>query len=337
LSFASNSRKRILLILALILSTVSSLSAAPGRFTSREACCENWTLSADFLAWYASQEIASIWADVITIGDNTSSWKAPSFHFKWDYGFRVGISRELNHDQWITSLNWTWFRTSARQSIPSKELARIGPEFDAAFLSNDTPSSMNASWSLLFNMFDWQIGRDFCVSNGLYLHLYLGLKGGWINQSIHANYFDLTISDLLTDESGREHLKNNFFGVGPLGGVNTTWVVYRCTPYFINLFGDFSMATMWGTWSCSDTYNNTVPIEYSVNTKRTELGALMFRGFMGLGWDVDLHGGKSHLSFRLGYESQIWLNQLQIATFQLQRLHSDLTFQGVTFNCHYDF
>lgn len=308
----------------------------PNCSTRRQVCCDGWAVSADFLAWFASEEVESIWADDIILGNNASTWKAPGFNFKWDYGFRFGIGYDLVRDQWDTALNWTWFRTDATHTIPSHPIARLGPEFFAAFLSGDTPQSMRAKWSLLFNMFDWELGRSYWISDNLSLRPFLGLKGGWINQSIHTQYNNLTINKVLTNNVGREHIKNNFWGIGPLGGLNTLWKVRDFGCHFFNLFGDFSMATMWGTWDCSDVYKNTVSVKYSVNTNKSTLGALMFRGFMGIGWEADF-ACKSRFTAKLGYEMQFWLNQLRIATFQLQRLHHDLTLQGVTFNCRIDF
>lgn len=313
------------------------VNGLPNTSTRTQSSSSGWAVSADFLAWYASEEVGSIWADVITVGDNSSTWRAPGFKFKWDYGFRLGTGYDLVYDQWDTALYWTWFRTEARHTIPSQLDTRIGPEFDAGFLNGDIPQSLSAKWSLLLNMFDWELGRSYWVSKSLSLRPFLGLKGGWIHQPIHAHYYNLTIDSVPTSNSGREHVKNNFWGIGPLGGVNTKWRVRNFGSHFFNFFGDFSMATLWGTWNCGDVYKNTVSRKFSVNTKRSTLGALMFRGFMGIGWDVDFRSGRSHFAAKLGYETQIWLNQLRIATFQLQRLHTDLTLQGVTFNVRFDF
>lgn len=296
----------------------------------------NWIFSADLLAWFASEEVASIWADVITIGNNTSSWEAKDFNFRWDYGFRIGTGYSL-HNQWDTELYWTLFNTDAKHTIDFNPNATISPEFFAAFLSGNTPHSIKAKWSLILNMFDWELGRSYWVSKELFWRPFLGIKGGSINQSIHGEYYNLTINHVLTKNSGREHLKNNFWGIGPLGGINTKWRVRNFRSHFFDFFGDFSIATMWGTWICSDIYKNTASQISTVSMKDSTLGALMFRGFMGVELNVDFHRCKSHFATKLGYEMQLWLNQLRIATFQLQRLHDDLTLQGITFNCRLDF
>ncbi len=312
------------------------------KIPSAEDSENNWTLSADFLAWFASEEIASIWSDVITITPSTSTWALPSFNFKWDYGFRIGAGRNLKYDQWDTAFHWSWFRTDANHEIPSQANTSVGAEFDAGFLAGvlnfTSPDSMSAKWSLLFNMFDWELGRRCLVSNDLSMRPFLGLQGGWINQSIHAKYYDLIVLEIFkTTNSASEQLKNNFWGIGPLVGINTKWRICDFGSNFFDFFGDLSTAMMWGTWECRDFYKNTFLESYSVDTKNASLGALMLRGFWGLGWEVSMRGGKSHFSAKLGFETQLWLNQLRIATFQLQRLHHDLTLQGITFNCQFDF
>ncbi len=186
-------------------------------------------------------------------------------------------------------------------------------------------------------MFDWELGQNYWISKGLLLRPFLGIKGGWINQSIHGEYFDLTISSVLTSNSGSERLKNNFWGIGPLGGLNSKWRVFNFGSIFFDFFGDVSMATMWGTWINTDVYKNSISKTYSVNMDNSNLGALMFKGFMGIELNVNFNTDKSHFATKLGYEMQIWLNQLRLATFQLQRLHGDLTLQGLTFNCRFDF
>ncbi len=301
-----------------------------------------WTISADFLTWFASEEVASIWADITTVQSNATSLKLPGFDFQWDYGFRIGAGRNLEHDQWDTAFYWSWFRTDAKHAQPSQPNTSLSAEFDAAFLAQLTevssPQSMSVQWSLLFNMFHWELGKSYWASKHISIRPFLGLQGGEINQSIEAKYYDLIVDIFFpTNNSAKERLKNDFWGIGPLGGLNTQWRLCQLTSSAFDLFSHFAVATMWGNWTCSDVYKNTLSQSYSVKTENNALGALMFRGFLGIGWNVDLYQGKSHFLAKIGYETQIWTNQLRIATFQIQRLHHDLTLQGITINAQFDF
>ncbi len=42
----------------------------------------------DVMAWFASEEVSSIWANVIAQDNDAVNINVPSFDFKWDYGFR---------------------------------------------------------------------------------------------------------------------------------------------------------------------------------------------------------------------------------------------------------
>jgi hypothetical protein len=163
------------------------------------------------------------------------------------------------------------------------------------------------------------------------------LKGGYIHQPIEISYLDIVTKDDLTQYSGQEHLKNNFWGVGPAGGVNTAWMLSNFRSHFISLFGDFCVATMWGRWTCSDVYNTTLGTSYVVDMKNSSLGTLMCSGFLGMGWDAYFNECSSCFHLKLGYEMQIWINQFRLSTFQLQRLHGDLTLQGLTLKCAFEF
>jgi len=295
-------------------------------------------ISADFLVWFASQEASAVWADVIEIGFNTSSFGVPDFRFGWDLGFRLGAGYHFAYDEWDTQLHWTWFRTEddQSQSVPVGS-GTIHPELFAADLSDDDAQSAKIKWSLLFNMFDWELGRSYWVSKGLSLRPFIGLKGGWIYQALRVKYKHLTINNVLTANSAVEHAKNSFWGAGPLGGIATQWKLRDFSTHYPSLFGDFSAATLWGSWECTDNYKNTADAKVTVNMNKLRLGGLMLRGFMGLGWDVAIHQGASHFAARLGYEMQLWVNQLRLPTSQLVPLHGDLTLQGMTFNCRFDF
>ncbi len=298
---------------------------------------------ADFLVWFASEEPSSAWGSIAGSTFNpliVDTFEAKGISFGWDFGFRVGAGTKLKYDHWDTQLYWSWFRTIAHSSIPTTN-SLILPEFFGGFVNGDHAKNGKLHWTLLFNMCDWELGRRYEIGKRLSLRPFLGLKGGWINQTIRSlwqvNAREVQGVTLPVDYSAKEDLKNNFWGIGPSVGVNSMWNLVHFESHALNLFGDFSTAMMRGTWMCKDRYSNPTPYEIFVNMKNTSLGALMMRGFLGFGWDAYWNREKYHFAAKLGYEMQLWLNQLRIPTFQQIRLHGDLSLQGGTFNCRFDF
>jgi hypothetical protein len=299
---------------------------------SEEQNKNNFGLSFDFLNWYSSQEPSAIFADVIS----SSSWDARGFQLKWDLGFRAGLGYQFLNDNWDIKLDWTWFETDKTNNISFEENASITPEFFAAFLSGNKPQKMSVKWRVLLNAFDLKLGKKYWLEDLFFFRFFLGIKNAFINQAIHGRYFDLIINDIKTNNLGNEKVKNDFWGIGPLAGVDTKWKIKNLKNYFFNIFFDFSLATMWGDFKVSDLYKDITKTS-SVNSKNSNLGGLSFRGFTGIEWNVFFNKNKSEFTTKIGYETQIFFNQLRIATFQLQRLHNDLTFQGITFNLGFDF
>lgn len=293
---------------------------------------EEWSVSAEALVWYPSEDIASIWADVITVGKNKSSWKACGFDFRWDTGFRLGLQKKCAVQGWDTSIYWTWFQTSSKNKISFTPNSTISPEFFAAFLSGNTPKNMQGQWGLLLNILDLEIGWSNWAHERCLFRPFIGLKGGWIHQMIQVRYGDLIIQEIPTTLAAKERVKNHFWGIGPEIGIESKWRLGRIHGHSFFLLGHFSVATLYGDWSCKDTYQNEASQKSSVTTNHATMGAVMCQGFLGLGWE-----GLRRFRARFGFESQIWMNQLRIATFQLQRLHHDLTLQGLTLGCTCDF
>lgn len=295
---------------------------------------------ADFLFWYASEETSSTWASdaIITLNDAgvVDIFNVKSFTFDWDFGFRIGAGYTFSYDRWDTQLYWSWFRTKAGDTRTEGDILS---QFFGGFINGDIAQSAQLQWKLLYNMFDWELGRSYWISKGLSLRPFVGLKGGWIHQNLQSQWHVTERDDSGTiipvNYDATENLKNNFWGIGPSGGINTKWKLGPSDAQFFNVFGDFSTAMLWGTWICKDIYTNPTPTTISTNMNNVHLGGLMLRGFMGFGWDVDFL--KSHFNARLGYEMQFWINQLRLPTFQQLRLHGDLTLQGGTFNCRFDF
>ncbi len=305
---------------------------------------------ADLLVWTARESGSDNWAEVIYADGSTTTCNIRDVRFGWDPGFRVGVGYGMRHDQWDTQLYYTWFRTEGNDRVSNRPGSVYSSYIGNFYVDNPTGAGISGvayqkakiDWMLHFNIFDWELGRAFWVSKALSLRPFIGLKGGWIHQSIHTTWHNPNLSlpqyaGATPFDTGKEHLTNNFCGVGPCGGLNTKWNLYVRPTSLLNLFGDFSGAIMWGRWSFGDQYKNDIHQKVTIKTAPFSSGASMFRAMMGLGWDASFNRERFWFSTRIGYEMQFWLNQLQFYSFDTGRLSNVLTLQGGTLEFRFDF
>jgi hypothetical protein len=321
-----------------------SINALPNTSARFHPNSKDVDLFANLIVWTAKEAGADCWAEVITSNQSESSDDIREVHFGWNAGFRIGVGYGAKHDQWDTQIYYTWFRTQGKDSVSS------GPgTVHSSFLGNfyvdnvngaglSGPSYQKASidWTIHFSMFDWELGRNFWASKSLALRPFLGIKGGWIHQSIRSKWQHPNLSGDKFFNSGIESLKNNFWGIGPEAGINTHWNLFANQSQFY-LFGNFSGALMWGHWSFDDQFRNDIQQKVSINLQNINGGASMLRTLMGFGWDIYIIQNRYRFSSKLAYEMQFWLDQLQFYSFTGGRLVNELTLQGGTLEFCFDF
>jgi len=292
---------------------------------------------ANIIAWSAQEAGADCWAEVITRNASSISDDIQQVNFNWNVGFRIGMGYGMSHDQWDTQVYYTWFHTRGKDHASQQ-----GAEVHSAFLGNfyvenskgaglSGPyyESASINWTIHFNMFDWELGRNFWTTKSLALRPFIGLKGGWIHQFINSQW-NHPISPLTTPFNvGIENIKNNFWGIGPEVGINTKWVLHNEHNDVFSIFGDLSGAIMWGHWSFSDGYQNDIQQQVIVDLQPVNSGAYMVKAFAGLEWEIT-HKTNFQFSTKLGYEMQFWLDQLQFYSFTGGRQDNLLTLQGGT-------
>jgi len=305
----------------------------------------DFDIFANLLVWTAKEAGADCWAEAITSTSSSISNDLKEVHFGWDPGFRVGIGYGMKRDQWDTQLYYTWFYTRGTDhvsggpgTIHSTFLGNFYIDnFSGSGITGPAYQSASIDWKIRFNIFDWELGRNFWVSKALALRPFIGVKGGWIDQSIHSKWRNPHLSGAEFFNVGTENLKNNFWGIGPSAGINTQWVLFANQSQFFSLFGDFSGAMMWGHWSFSDVFKNDIHQKVTVGPQSINSGASMFRLFMGFKWDANFKQARYRFSTKLGYEMQFWLDQLQFYSFTGGRLDNELTLQGGTLEFCFNF
>lgn len=284
---------------------------------------------ADALYWHASETVD--WAFTIAPNGNFERTRYRTLSFGWDPGFRVGLGYNMHHDQWDTRFYYTWFKTD----ITDHASGAITSAFLAARLSLLEPfETGKIRLHLLYNMFDWDLGRSFLVSKYLSLRPYIGAKGGWINQEIHLKWTKPILGNLLL---ASENVQNNFRGGGPKGGVSGKWILGNAARRAFSIVGNFAAAYMWGHWTLRDVYTDNLSTKDSIQMKDRNFGSFMVQALLGLGWDFNFDKNRSHFALKVGYEIEDWLNQFQVFSDASGTQNSDLVLQGLTVDLRLDF
>lgn len=300
-----------------------------------------WDIFTDVLVWSA-QETCSDWAFVVAppfasppaapiTGNFEANLKA--VNFDWNVGLRTGVSYTFERDYWDTRLYYTWYRTSGSSHLNPQPGLVIQSQFIATDFLLTLPgfsTSFNGAkvkWNILFNMFNWDLGRIFYLGQSLSLRPYIGLQGGWIHQNIISEWFH---SNTPFPYDAREKIKHHFWGIGPDLGVNTKWNFWKNPRHALSLYGDFGLVFMWGHWSVNEVAHTTAGVT-TINTQPDrDMGSLTFKGSAGFVWNVRLNKNWSLFTFKLGYEFQLWTQQLQFFQHFSGILNNALLLQGVT-------
>ena len=307
--------------------------------------CASFDLFADLLVWCAKESGTDHWAQVIETDGTSTVCDIRNIEFGWNAGVRVGAGYGMEHDQWDAQGYFTWFKTEGHDQASGGPGSVFSSFLGNFYVNNSSGAGLSGvayqrasiDWTIDFNMFDAELGRKYWVSQALSVRPFVGLKGGWIHQSIDTKWVTPEVPAPVIFGVGKEDLKNDYWGIGPSGGMSLGWNLAERSYGSFDLFGDFSGAVMWGRWSFGDEYENDRGSRVAIDFSPIESASAMLRSLMGLSWDAYFNGGRSHFTAKLGYEMQFWLNQLQFYSFETGRLSNPLTLQGGTLEFRFDF
>jgi len=262
--------------------------------------------------------------------------------FQWSPGFRLGLGHVLKNNGWDTAFYYTHYQTNGTDQARVSSGGIFSPFLGNFFVNNTSGGSITASpnygsanikWKFFFNTFDLELGRRFKIDKLLQLRPFIGLKSGIINNHISSSWQNPTNTNNFT--SAVENLKNDFWGIGPTLGLDTSWHVYKTPKTAINIFGNFSGALMWGHWQFSDLYQNNANVSVAVNSSSFNNGCTMGRALLGIQWEKLLASSK--FGIRIGYEIQVWYNQMQYYSYNEGRLSNLISLQGGVLGMYFNF
>lgn len=308
-------------------------------------------LSLDILYWRSEVE-GTEYTITDNIGTQSIPWQGSMKNVgtSWDWGFRVGVGYNFEHDNWDAQLQYTYFNntfSSTTQAGTNDALTTLRAvpwivSGDASTPSTYVNSAERATseFNLWFNNLDLTLGRNYFVSSCLALRPFIAVQTAWMDLKQNTQYSGGT--------TGAVHIgantiilqeKSDFWGMGPEFGMSSRWVLGNGISFFgllqgALLYGNFDVS--YKSWFSPNTTQNYVGINGDVH------GFVPNARFnLGLRYDTYMEKNTQHLSIALGYDSQYWWGINQMLNFESQReftyRNADIGMQGVTLDIRWDF
>lgn len=298
---------------------------------------------AQLLTLKLTEGSAENWAQEITplgMGSNAGTARLVDAPFQWNAAVRAGIERTWPGPGTTIRFYYTYFGTSATNHAAG--------EVYSAFLGNffaDNPDgtgfgpkyrSADVDWDVQFHTIDLEFQRTYVISPALTMRPFVGVKSAIIRQDIDSRWYspiDSTGHDYQFN-SATETLKQDFWGIGPAVGFDALVPLSMSPTHSLQAYFTPSAALMYGNWNFSEVYQTDGPTSTTIATPSTIAinedpihgAATMLRFALGMEWERP--GCRVSTRVRLGYEAQVWLNQMQFYSYNMGRLNNLMSLQG---------
>jgi len=233
------------------------------------------------------------------------------FDYSYHPGFKVGLGINSSHDNWNCYFDYTRFYMSEtgserndhpyRTLTPSWMTNWVGP-YD---------SIPHAKWKLMMNVLDWSLGRPYYVGTNLTFRSFIGTKSYWNYERYYTNVFNEWISHYV--------VKNNSWGLGARGGVETNWIFGAG----FRLFGNAAFSLNYqhyrirryafiGDYPAQVYLNGETYLNYKDSRDAVVPVAEMA---LGLAWGTYFDDCSWHIDLSAGYEFQVWWDQNNLMAY----------------------
>ena len=311
----------------------------------------NLFLLAEWIYWQANETGLSyaVENENFNILDDTimGSGHVVQPKFDWHSGVRFGLGYNIPHDGWDVQFVWTWYEDQANnEQTSSGDNPTILPTYIHPNIYNAqsiaASNSANANLFLHLNMMDLDLGKQFKVSKALSLKPFLGLRTAWLNQTYNIQYTDLfdKSADLVLNEYST-NIKNNFWGIGILGGLGSEWNL----KWGISFFGNCALSLLYGFFDLDHTESFIHTSGFGdivisdTNSFRASRAIADLQ--LGLRWSASCIKDRLKIVLQGGWEQHMFFSQNQMTRFidgqswgTFVQNQGDVDFQGWSAAAH---
>ncbi len=246
---------------------------------------------------------------------------------KWTWAFAVGGAAQFYHYDWNVCATYQYFNDNQTQSVAGDDAGTLIPLRSVALNGRSVTNAISAA-AFTLNELDVSLTKQFHFHENLLIQAILGLRNTWIKNNQSSSY---TGGATLGNNFVNVRQNNDYWGIGPLGGVVTKWLIFD-NFYFLGA-GDISLECIANRSSYAETQNNNSNAAINLFEKMQYL-APTIDCKIGVGVADYICKNKTHLSCDFTYDAQFFSsrsNAFEIepyATVRYMRPTNNVTLQG---------
>lgn len=258
----------------------------------------------------------------------------------WSPGFRLGYGGNMSYDEWDIFVNWTWFKSHAKDSSETSKRGMLltlwgHPDVNSPGQSANGALYAKGIWDMTINVLDLEMGRSFWVGRHLSLRPFIGARGAWIGQDFRIRYH------FTTTPITRARLKaeSDFQGGGVRAGFDMRFALFSGWSFYSLA----SASMLYGHFDC-DFHEKWQSIRIATTRDGFHQAASTAQLALGVRWDSYFHHDRYHLGLYAGWEQNIWfgVNKMnhwfnQFHDGNLEQMNGNLMLQGGTFGLRFDY
>jgi major outer membrane protein len=221
--------------------------------------------------------------------------------FQYDLGARITIDFSLpKYPKWELFLQGTHFHNYTHTDVKAKEDFLFPIWINAAATGNGFIDAAKARWRLHFGMADLDLCRTVSLGKHFSLKPYVGLRSLVARQKYEISYLGGALFPQGEDEV---HMKNKFWGIGPLAGIRADLTLYKTLALYANV----DLALPYGHFYIHQS-------EYATTGSKRRLR--LFHTFSEVkamsDFAIGIEGGYKKISFNLAWEYHLLFGQNQL-------------------------
>ena len=266
-------------------------------------------------------------------------------------GFKVGIGSNLDCDDWVLDLQYTYLRqntTTSSGAAPSfpNSLFDVSAWFYQNYYSGVGAASFNSKWKLGIDWIDLVLQRPFYQGRRLTVTPSAGLRASWIRQQLNMTGSEISSYDeLATIPTAKSTNTSHSWAIGPRGVLEGRWLLGRGFRFQGN-FGASLLFTQYTTISHSEDIIVSAAYPSKPTYLATNYNTLrpMLEANWGIGWGTYFCQQQYHVDFAATYDfNYLWAQNMMRYVGGLNAASTtspgigDLVLHGLDIKARFDF